>query len=183
MFKRLLSAELKLWHLLVVIVLLVVGAGTSAGQTATPTGTDSVSSDRYFPSGAFKMAAAKNNDALTVHSADGEVTVLQADFSVPSGKRADIAAFFSGEGYKYPNGYCYLTFYLDGIGTVALRPGQVWVADGYIYSGGYPTISAQGFKSNVGPGPHSVLVTLSTTGGDCYVADRSVILISNQHAP
>ena len=126
------------------------------------------------------MAAAKSNDSMTVHEADGEVSVLQVDFSVPAGKRADIAAFFNAEAYKYPNGYCYLTLYLDGVGTTALAPGQEWVADGYVYSGAYPTISAQGFKGGVGPGTHSVLVALSATGGDCYVDDRSLILISNQ---
>jgi hypothetical protein len=167
----------------VVIVLLVVGAGTSAGQTAPPAGADAnLSAGRLFPPGAFRMAAAKSNDSLTVHAADGEVTVLQANFTVPSGKRTDVAAFFNAEAYKYPNGYCYVTFYLDGIGTVALNPGELWVADGYVYTGAYPTISAQGFKTNVAPGSHSVLVTLHTTGGDCYVDDRSVILIQNQHA-
>jgi hypothetical protein len=183
MFKRLLSVELKLWHLLLVVVLLAVGAGsTSVAQTAPPTDAHSdVSSDAFFPSGAFRMAAAHSNISQVVHSVDGEVTVLQADFSVPSGKKADIAAFFNAEAYKYPNGYCYLKFYLDGIGTGLFHPGQIWVADGYVYSGAYPTISAQGYKGNVGPGAHSVLVTLSATGGDCFVDDRSVILMSNQH--
>jgi hypothetical protein len=184
MFKRLLSAELKLWHLLLVVVLLAVGTGgASAGQTATPPGAGSnLSSDAFFPSGAFNMAAAKSHNSLTVHSVDGEVAVLRVAFSVPSGQKADIAAFFSAEAYKYPNGYCYLTFYLDGIGTAALQPGQVWVADGYVYSGAYPTISAQGYEGNVAAGAHSVLVALHTTGGDCYVDDRSIILISNRHA-
>ena len=184
MFKRLLSAELKLWHLLLVVVLLAVGTGgASAGQTATPPGAGSnLSSEAFFPSGAFNMAAAQSNNSLIVHSVDGEVEVLRVNFSVPSGQKADIAAFFSAEAYKYATGYCYLKFYLDGIGTAALRPGQVWVADGYVYSGAYPTISAQGYEGNVAAGAHSVLVTLNTTGGDCYVDNRSIILISNRHA-
>jgi hypothetical protein len=28
-----------------------------------------------------------------------------------------VAAFFNAEAYKYPNGYCYLTSYLDTVGT------------------------------------------------------------------
>ena len=174
MFKRLLSAELKLWHLLLVAILVVVGiGGTSAAQTPTDS--------KFFPSGTFKMAAAQSNISLTVHSVDGEVTVLQVAFSIPAGQKADIAAFFSAEAYKYPNGYCYLTFYLDGIGTAALQPGQVWVADGYVYSGAYPTITAQGYKVGVGAGEHSVVVALQTTGGDCYIDNRSLIVISNRH--
>lgn len=183
MFKRLLSAQLKLWHLLLVVVLLVIGSGTSFGQTVAPTGADSSrSTDVSFRSGSFHMAAAKSNTSQTVHAADGEVEVLRVSFSVPAGKKADIAAFFNAEAYKYPNGYCYLTFYLDGIATTALQPGELWVADGYVYSGAYPTISAQGYERNVGAGTHSVIVTLHATGGDCFVDDRSVILISNQHS-
>jgi len=184
MFKRLLSAELKLWHLLLVVALLAVStSSTSAGQSAAPTGDSSnLSGDTFFPSGAFNMAAAQSNDALTVHSVDGEVEVLRVAFSVPTSQKADIAAFFNAEAYKYPNGYCYLKFYVDGIGSPALRPGKLWVADGYVYSGAYPTISAQGYKVGVPAGPHSVVVTLNTTGGDCYVDDRTLIVISNRHS-
>ena len=182
MFKRLLSTQLKLWHLLLVVGLLAVATGASAGQNATPTGAHSdLSSAALFPSGVFNMAAARSNSSLTVHAVDGEVTVLQVAFSVPTGKKADIAVFFNAEAYKYANGYCYLTFYLDGVGTVTLHPGQLWVADGYVYSGAYPTISGQGYRGNVAAGPHTVFVTLQTTGGDCFVQDRSVILFMNRH--
>ena len=53
MFKRLLSAELKLWHLILVVVLFAVGAGTAvARQTAPPTDAGrNISSERLFPSG------------------------------------------------------------------------------------------------------------------------------------
>ena len=182
MFKRLLSTELKLWHLLLVVVLLAIGTGTSFGQTFPPAGADADrSSDVLFTPGSFRMAAASSNTSQTVHSIDGDVEILRVSFSVPSGKRADIAVFFNAEAYKYANGYCYVTFYLGGIGATALQPGQLWVADGYVYTGGYPTFSAQGYKANVGSGSHTVLVALTATGGDCWVNDRSIILISNQH--
>jgi hypothetical protein len=183
MFRHLLSAQLKLWHLLLVVVLLAVGsASTSAGQTATPTrGDPNLSTDSFFRSGVFNMAAAQSQASQVVHSVDGMVEVLRASFTVPAGQQADIAAFFSGEAYKYPNGYCYLKFFVDQIGSAYLLPGRVWVADGYIYSGAYPTITAQGYKVGVGAGEHSVVVALLTTGGDCYVDSRSLIVISNRH--
>ncbi len=183
MFKRLLSAELKLWHLLLVVALLTVPAtSTLAWHSAAPAGPDR-SSEEFLPQGTFNMAEAQSNTSQTVHSVDGEVEVLRVSFTVPSGQHANIAAFFNAEAYKYANGYCYLKFYLDAIGSGgALRPGKLWVADGYVYSGAYPTISAQGYKGSIGAGTHSVLVTLSTTGGDCYVDDRSLIVISNRHS-
>jgi len=183
MFKRLLSAQLKLWHLLLVVVLLAVGSGsTSAGQTGTPTpGDPNLSTDAFFRSGVFNMAAAQSQASITAHSVDGLVEVLRATFTVPAGQQADIAAFFSGEAYKYATGYCYLKFFVDQIGSAYLLPGKVWVADGYVYSGAYPTITAQGYKVGVGAGEHSVVVALQTTGGDCYIDNRSLIVISNRH--
>ena len=139
-------------------------------------------SKAFLPQGAFNMAVSSASGALYVRSTDGDKEVLRATFTVPAGQRADIAAFFNAEGYKYPNGYCYLKFNLDAIGPADLRPGKMWVADGYIFKGGYPTISANGYKTSVPAGAHTLIVTMSNTGGDCYVSDRSLILISNRHA-
>jgi hypothetical protein len=183
-FKRLLSAELKVWHLLLVVALLTVTATTTlAGQRAGPTRpTPNLTPETFFTTGAFNMAGAYSNTSQTVHALDGEVEVLREAFTIPAGQTAEIAAFFNAEAYKYANGYCYLTFYLDAIGPSKFRPGELWVADGYVYAGGYPTISAQGFKGNIAAGAHSVIVTLHATGGDCYVDDRTLIVISNRHA-
>jgi hypothetical protein len=183
MFKRLLSADLKVWHLLLVIAVLAVSTdSTLASQNMTPS-KPNLSSDAFFPSGALNMAAASSNTSQTVHAADGKVEVLRVAFTVPAGQTASIAVFFNAEAYKYANGYCYLAFYLDSIGAGnQLKPGNLWVADGYVYSGGYPTISAQGYRPSVAAGTHSVVVALHTTGGDCYVNDRSIILLSNRPA-
>jgi hypothetical protein len=183
-FKRLLSAELKVWHLLLVVALLAVSAsGTSAGLS-TPTGASpNLSPDGFYPAGTFNMGTAQSNTSLTVHAADGEVEVLRVSFSIPAGQTAAVAAFFNAEAYKYPNGYCYLTSYLDTIGSgPVLYPGELWVADGYVFNGKYPTISAQGYVGHIAAGAHSVIVTLHATGGDCFVDDRSLIVISNRHA-
>ena len=180
MLKRLLSAQLKVWHLLLAIVLLVVGTGTSFGQTATPTSALE-RTGRPFSAGEFRMAAASEPEAsMYVKSTDGEKEVLRVPFSVPAGQKADIAAFFNAKAYKYPNGYCYLTFYLDTIGSTALLPGEIWVADGYVHSGAYPTFTGQGYLGDVAAGKHVVIATIKATGGDCYVNDRSIILISNR---
>jgi hypothetical protein len=183
MFKRLLSAELKVWHLILVVVLLAVSASaTSAGQSAPTGASPNLSPDGFYPSGTFNMATAQSNTSQTVHQADGEVEVLRATFSIPAGQTAAVAAFFNAEAYKYANGYCYVTSYLDTVGTgPVLFPGELWVADGYVFSGRYPTISAQGYVGHIAAGVHSVIVTLHATGGDCYVDDRSLIVISNRH--
>ena len=166
--KRFLNADLKMWHLLLVVVLaLVIGNG---GTTAA------------FPAGSFKMYAANSAANQVVDAADGRVAVLKVPFTVPAGQKADIATFFNAAGYKYTEGYCYVTFHLDAIGNPALNPGEVWVADGYVFSDKYPTFTAQANKANVGPGAHNVIVALRATGGDCWLESRSITLIANQHS-
>jgi hypothetical protein len=128
------------------------------------------------------MAAASSNATITTHEVDGEVEVLRVAFAVPSGQKADIAASFNSEAFKYPNGYCYVKFYLDRVGTTALAPGELWVVDGYVYPNQYPTVSAQSYKASVPAGGHVVIVTIRATGGNCVIADRSIILTSNRHA-
>ena len=115
MLKRVFSAHLKMWHLALVVVFLAMGTGsTSAAQTAmSPQVTSSLAPTAFFPNGAFNMAAAQSNTAMTVHAADGQVEVLRATFKVPTGQVADVAAFFNAEAYKYPNGYCYLQSFID----------------------------------------------------------------------
>jgi hypothetical protein len=184
MFKRMLSTELKVWHLLLVVTLLAVSASAASAGQGAPTGANpNLTADGFYPTGVVNMATAQSNTSMVVHSIDGEVEVLRATFSIPAGQTAAVAAFFNAEAYKYANGYCYETSYLDTIGEGhALFPGEQWVADGYVYKGAYPTISAQGYVGHIAAGVHSVIVTLHTTGGDCYVDDRSLIVISNRHA-
>ena len=183
--KKLLSANLQVWHLLVgiaFIAMAMTGGVVIAGPYAPPVWgeakVDAAAPAAFVPEGTMRMATAFAEVSQTVKAADGFVTVLSATFSVPSGQTADIAAFFNAAAYKYPNGYCYVEFYLDSAG-LTLRPDKLWVVDGYIYKGGYPTISAQGFRGAIGPGNHTVFVKLQTTGGDCYVNHRSLIVMAN----
>jgi hypothetical protein len=185
MIKRLLRAELRVWHLLLVVVL-VLGSGTGVmGAPATGNAPSPAALDAYWAAGQVRMATVSSTTAVYVKSTDGWKAVLAITLTVPSGQKADIAAFFNGEGYKYANGYCYARFELEN-GTV-LKPDESehngqWVVDGYIFKNAYPTISDQGFMLAVPPGTHSVTVKMMATGGDCYVADRSLIVIANQHA-
>jgi hypothetical protein len=182
MARRLLSAELKVWHLLLVVALLAVSSSSTSAGLSPSHGASPATADGFYPAGTFNMATAQSNTSQTIHAADGEVEVLRATFKIPAGQTAAVAAFFNAEAYKYPNGYCYLTSYLDTVGTgPVLFPGELWVADGYVYSGAYPTISAQGYVGHIAAGTHAVIVTLHATGGDCFVDDRSLIVISNRH--
>ena len=134
----------------------------------------------FFGSGDFRMAAASLSNTLSVQSTAGEVDVLHLSFSVPSGHREDIAAFFNAEAYQAGNGYCYLNFELDQVGSTPIHPGNLWVTDGYVYNGAYPTISAQGFKASVGPGLHFLYVTMYASGADCTLYNRSLIVLGNK---
>jgi hypothetical protein len=184
---RFLSANLQVWHLLVGLGA-VVGVGAAGVVMARPVSAPPVvhSSNGVMPAvyatGTIRIGSNVSHDGVYIKSADGKKSVLSASFTVPSGQRADIVSFFNAEAFKYPNGYCYLEFHIDSLSTAPLNPGELWVADGYIYKGGYPTISAQGVQTNVGAGTHILYVSLRATGGDCWVHDRSLILLTNTHA-
>jgi hypothetical protein len=183
---KLLSANLQVWHLFVgLAVLVALGAGGVVMARPAPPpsiaeSTGGVTPAAFFPSGSFHMTANVSHDNLTVKSTDGEKSVLHIAFTVPAGQLADIVGLFNAEAYKYPNGYCYLKFHMDSSPS-AMNPGELWVADGFIYKGGYPTISAQGYKVNVGPGSHQLDVSLLATGGDCFVDDRSLVVLASFH--
>jgi hypothetical protein len=181
-----LSANLQVWHLFVgLAVLVALGAGGVVMARPAPPpsiaeSTGGVTPAAFFPSGSFHMTANVSHDNLTVKSTDGEKSVLHIAFTVPAGQLADIVGLFNAEAYKYANGYCYLKFHMDSSPS-AMNPGELWVADGFIYKGGYPTISAQGYKVNVGPGSHQLDVSLLATGGDCFVDDRSLVVLASFH--
>jgi hypothetical protein len=184
---RFLSANLRVWHLLVglgAVVALGAGGVVMARPVSAPRVLELSGgvTPAVYATGTIRMASNISHDSVTIHEADGKKSVLSASFVVPSGQRADIVSFFSAEAYKYPKGYCYLEFHIDSLATTPLNPGELWVADGYIYDGGYPTISAQGVQGNVGAGTHILYVTLRATGGACYVDDRSLILLTNTHS-
>jgi hypothetical protein len=186
--KRFLSSELRVWHLLVAVVLVgvlsggvVIARGIPGPMEHRQPQVASFQPASFFGAGDFRMAAASKNDGVNIGPTDGEVEVARVSFTVASGHRQDVAAFFNAEAYKYTGGgYCYLRFELDTIGSTPINPGDLWVADGYVYVDAYPTISAQGFKTNVGPGHHTLYATIYATGGQCYVGDRSLIVIGNR---
>src|SRR6187200_2018283 len=111
--KKLLSANLQVWHLLVgiaFIAMAMTGGVVIAGPYAPPAWgeakVDAAAPAAFVPEGTMRMATAFAEVAQYVKATDGVVTVLSASFSVPSGQTADIAAFFNAAAYKYPNGYC-----------------------------------------------------------------------------
>src|SRR5437867_1853053 len=150
MIKGLLTRELRVWHLLAVgVFLLGSGSGVLGAPVKTDTANPAGVSDSYLAAGQFRMAANSSTASQTVTSGNGWTEVLRVSFTIPSGQKAGIVAFFNAEAYKYADGYCYARFELEN-GTVFSpndgEGGGQWVADGYVYSGAYPTISDQGYK-------------------------------------
>lgn len=181
MIKRVLSTELRVWHLVAVVVLVLAsGSGAMAGS-APPATPAPANPESYLAAGRFRMATSSSTTPLFVKSVDDWKEVLRASFRVPSGQKAGIAAFFNAEAYKYASGYCYARFELEDGTVFSPNNNGIWVADGYVYNGAYPTISVQGFRLAVPAGSHSVIVKIQATGGDCYLTDRSLILIANQY--
>lgn len=184
---KLLRARLELWHLLVVFAVLALGGGGVAfaqgsdPHRLTQSQFPEAKAEGFLPAGTFYMATASKSDQV-YYNADGlEHETLKATFAVPSGKKADIVAFFNASAYKEGTGFCYVKFRLDSMGGTVLNPGELGVADGDVFADNYPTLAAQGFRKNVSSGAHTLYVTIRSTESYCEVENRSLIVLANVH--
>ncbi len=159
---------------IVIVAVLVYGAGAFA--TASPSA--------FQPGGSVRIASATSSSDVTIDFQPFERTILQASFSVPSGKRADVLAFLNGTVNTGPNiVVCKVVMRLDGAssGTV-LAPGEMTFLDWYEAAGLVPvTRSVQGRKNSVGPGSHTLYVRGINASGEntCSFGARSLFLVAN----
>src|SRR4051812_12063662 len=99
MIKRLLTTEVRVWHLLAVGVL-ILGSGSGVmGASVGPENPVTANPEAYLASGSFRMAASSATTPIYVKSNDTFpyvwTEVLRATFTIPSGQRAGIIAFFN----------------------------------------------------------------------------------------
>jgi hypothetical protein len=180
--KNLLNANLKIWHLLLVFLVIALSSG-GVVLAAEPLGVSS-----FFPKGEFYMAGASGSGGspVTVPSDGTEVTVLSATFTVPSGKKADVAALFNGDALWNGStpGYCRGEIRLDSPTGTAFLPGSILLVDGYVYSyngNRHATLDMNAYKKAIGAGAHTAYVRMWTEegGSGCLVYARSLMLVAN----
>ena len=186
--RRLLKAQLRVWHIVaVLLVISVMTTGVVLARGGDPATRLAASNERrttaigtdFLPSGKTRIAVSTSNDA-TVVSPGGDQTVLTTSFRVPSHQRADVVALYNGDALaENGGGWCYLEFRLDSASGPTFAPGEEFPVDGYVYADAYPTLSVNGVKKNIGAGYHTVYVTMDSTGPTCTLYDQSLVLLAN----
>lgn len=179
--KRVLSSNLKIWHLLVLgVVLMLFGGGTVALAD-----TEAISA--LWKQGTVRFAAASSNTSINI-DANQEFLVNEVAFDVPAGKKADVQAVWSA--FLQPDNsgqytYCTGKIYLDNSTTTSnlFSPGLYQLfgdGDGVnkIVPSGL-TSTMNGWRKNVSAGAHKVQVYVAGSYGGCTVADRSLIITVN----
>jgi hypothetical protein len=180
-----LTGTVSIWQVLVLNVVTLVVAGvlvvgiTAAGAVSGP--------NAFKPSGKIRIATAASTASQLVTGAMGEQTVLSVSFNVPSGRQADIMAFFNSQiTHAQPTtvGLCFNSIRLDNptVGTI-LAPGQMLTLDGgVVVAGGAVHAVAAGIqaqRAGLPPGNHTLYVRAVSGGVGCRWGDRSLFVIAN----
>lgn len=161
--KNILNANIKTWHVLVLIAVLVLT--NSAPVYAAPP----------FAVGDILIATDSSNTEIQLEGA-AAITDLSATFTVPSGKTAKVVAFYSIFAVASYGG-CGAEFRLDSPTGPILSPGEMKIDTNM------GATDMNGFISDIGPGTHTVYVNMRSLAGepdpviDCYLHNRSLILI------
>jgi hypothetical protein len=161
--KNILNKNLKVWHLLLLSMLFIIGQGVPA-KAAPP-----------FPVGDVIISSASSDSEMTIFDG-GSTTDLTATFIVPNGRTATVVAFYNAR-VSVLKGWCVGSLRLDSPNGQALNPGEMPLS-GYTDD----TYDINGAISGIGPGSHTIYVVVQSfhepdTDPDCVLTKRSLILL------
>jgi hypothetical protein len=182
--KGLLNSNLRLWHLVVLSVLVVVLGGGAVALSA--------SSD-FWHAGSVRLDSTYSASTISISGSNNPpVRVLNLTVRVPKGKVADIQATFTAD--LHHNGLNGLTTYAYCFGTIALdghpsssshqfRPDQYQLIGGATaYEPDAVSVAMSGVKKGVGPGYHTVSVWISSAYEGCTLFDRTLNVVASLHS-
>jgi hypothetical protein len=162
--KRVLDSNLRIWHLLVMGVLLALLTGGTFVVAAGPAA--------FWPAGNVRLASAQNDNTISITGSNNPaVRVLRTTFSVPSGRKADLQAVFTADLHHGIGtfAYCFGEFTLDGS-----PPDDQFNPGSYQLLGGSTatqpdavSVAMTGIRRGVGSGFHTVDVYIDSAYGGC----------------
>jgi hypothetical protein len=173
------NTDLKLWHALVLALLLVAITGSAVVIAA--------SSSHFFDAGKIRLASAATDNTLTITGSNNPaVNVLTTSISVPAGKTAELQTTFSADLHHGIGtyAYCFGRFSLDGaVPDNAFRPlGSFQLLGGV--TANQPdalTVAMTGYRRNVPAGDHRVSVFIDSAYAGCTLFNRELNVIVNIH--
>jgi hypothetical protein len=172
-----------------VLLLNAVTIGIVALFIVGITGVGAATPDSFSASGTVRIASAQTAGPGLIAGGDGNVVVMAVQFTVPSGKKADILASFQetvmSADLAAAVGLCFGTMRLDATNGPDLLPGsQVMLDKGVDNGSGYygEARGIQSRKLNVGAGLHTLYVIAFSGGNGCYYGQGSTFVIANIHS-
>lgn len=178
--RGILNSNLRLWHLVVMAVLLVLLTVGTIAVSAGPAA--------FWPSGSIRLTGAQSDDSISITGSNNPaVRVLRATLSVPSGKKADLQATFTAE-LQHGVGtyaYCFGDITLDGSpanSSNLFNPGQYQLLGGETAKEpNAVSVAMMGIRKNVGPGFHSVNVYINSAYAGCTLNARALSVVADIH--
>lgn len=131
------------------------------------------------------MASSSSNSSLTTTSNGPKLEALSVSFDVPTGKRADIQATFTGF-LQHNTGtysFCFGEFRFDSETGTALNPNSQ--GSYQLYGGETAKLPSQitstftGFKKGLKPGHYVLKAYLSSSYASCNVYERNMNVVVN----
>jgi hypothetical protein len=182
--KAILNSNLRLWHLVVLGVLVVALSG---GAIALSAGSD------FWHAGTVRLDGTYSASTVSISGSNNPaVRVLHLTVRVPSGKVADIQATFTAD--LHPDGiksaseyaFCFGYITLDGSPSNSSRrfsPGQYQLIGGAtINQPNAVSVSMSGIKKGVGHGYHTVNVYISSSYNGCTLFARTLNVVASIHS-
>ncbi len=175
--KKMLTAPVQVWQLVVLAVIMLFGL-TGAVVAAAPL------ANGFWANGTKNMAAVSDsaNNPIDVPQ-NSETAVLSKTITIPAGKVADLAVFGAvdmeagtASGYQY----CFGEYTLDSTSGTVFKPGN-YILQGFNPPENNLTAPIDGFLTNVSAGTHTVYMTRSASFADCTALYRSMVIIANIH--
>jgi hypothetical protein len=176
--KKVFSAPVQIWQVVVVVVLVAALTGTVVAASAAS-----------FPSalltqGVVRMAVASSTTQVAVPATYTSTNVLQQTITIPVGKVGDIAVTGevdiedgAGSGYQY----CFGQYRLDNVATgTQFNPGN-YILEGFNPPENNLSVPIDGYLQNVKAGNHTVYMVMQAGYAICFAQDRSMIILVNIH--
>ncbi len=185
--RRVLGANVKLWHGIVILSVGFLLAGSGLVLAGAGSG--------LFPQGTTRMASAwTNNDISIAGSNNPPVEVLNVGIDIPSGKKGDVQASFSADLHHLSPAssddpqfaYCFGQFTLDAApaqnGSNVFRPGHYQLLGGGVATEPDAlTVAMLGSMRSIPAGVHTVRVYVDSAYAGCELQRAALNVVLDVH--
>jgi hypothetical protein len=179
--RRVLSANVKLWHGIVILSLMLFLAGSGLVLASSGSG--------LFPQGNIRLGSAWTNNSIDIAGTDNPpVEILNVGIDIPSGKKGDVQASFSADLHHLSGSfaYCFGEFTLDN--APAQNKSNIFQPGAQQLLGGSTstepdalTVAMDGSRRNIPAGVHQVRAYVFSSFAGCQLQAAALNIVVDIH--